>query len=157
MDLTPRQHAPVDPALADILHLVQTAFAEMDGRIDPPSSMYDLTLESVAEQARTGEIWSLGTPPIACVFLTPKLDSLYIGKLSVALGARRQGLARRLLGLAETRAKHLRKPQLSLQTRVELTENHRLFERLGFKETGRQAHPGYDRPTSITYRKTLTR
>jgi hypothetical protein len=43
---------------------------------------------------------------------------------------------------------------LELQTRVELTENHATFRAMGFVETGRTAHPGYDR-TSITFRRAL--
>ena len=47
------------------------------------------------------------------------------------------------------------KPALELQTRVELGANHAAFQRLGFVEVGRTAHDGYDRPTSITFRKSL--
>ena len=47
------------------------------------------------------------------------------------------------------------KPLIELQTRVELTANHRAFRALGFVETGRTAHQGYDRPTSVTMRKRL--
>jgi hypothetical protein len=38
---------------------------------------------------------------------------------------------------------------------VELVENHAAFQALGFAETGRTAHSGFDRPTSITYRKSV--
>lgn len=156
MDLTPRQIGPGDPALADVLTLIQTAFADMDGRIDPPSSMHRLTRDSMTEQAATGEIWCIGQPPMACMVLTLKPDCLYLGKLAVAPGARGQGLARRLVHWAETRAAALQRPCVDLQTRVELTENHKVFEALGFHEVARTAHPGYDRPTSITYRKQLS-
>ena len=44
---------------------------------------------------------------------------------------------------------------MELQTRVELTGNQRAFRSLGFVETGRTAHQGYDRPTSVTMRKRL--
>ena len=53
--------------------------------------------------------------------------------------------------LALAVALHL--PVLELQTRVELTENHATFRALGFVEVARTAHPGYDRPTSITFRR----
>jgi hypothetical protein len=48
------------------------------------------------------------------------------------------------------------KDAIELQTRIELTANHAAFARLGFRETERTAHPGYDRPTSITMRKALS-
>ena len=44
---------------------------------------------------------------------------------------------------------------LGLQTRVELVENQTAFRAMGFQEVGRTAHPGYDRPTSITYRRAV--
>ena len=49
----------------------------------------------------------------------------------------------------------LGKPLLELQTRVELNGNHAAFARLGFRETERTAHAGYERPTSLTMRKAL--
>lgn len=138
-----------------ILSLVQTEFAFMEGRIDPPSSMHQLTPATIAAQARTGEVWAIGTPPIACVFLTPKPAALYVGKLAVAASHRHQGLARRVIDLAEMRARALNLPALELQTRVELVENQAAFRALGFVEVGRTAHPGFDRPTSITFRRAV--
>ena len=150
--MTPYQClAPFDwPAL---LTLIRAEFAFMEGRIDPPSSMHRLTVQAIAAQSRSGEVWAIGTPPVACVFLTPQPDSLYVGKLATAASHRRRGLARQLLELAETRARTLGKPFLELETRVELVENQTAFTAMGFTETGRTAHAGHDRPTSITYRR----
>lgn len=52
-------------------------------------------------------------------------------------------------------ARSRNKPAIELQTRIELTVNHATFAGLGFRETERTAHDGYDRPTSITLRKEL--
>jgi hypothetical protein len=54
---------------------------------------------------------------------------------------------------ADDYARQLGRVGLELQARVELTENHAAFERLGFVRTGTWSHPGYDRPTSITFRR----
>ena len=59
----PRRPAPDDPILRGVLTLVRDAFAEMEGRIDPPSSARGLTLEEVAAQARDGEVWGSATRP----------------------------------------------------------------------------------------------
>lgn len=143
--------APYDwPAL---LRLLQTAFAEMELRIAPPSSVHRLTEAAIAAQAAAGEVWVIGAPPLACVFFTPQPGCLYLGKLAVAEQARRRGLARRLVALAETRARALGLPALELQSRVELAENHAAFAAMGFAETGRTAHAGFAAPTSITFRK----
>ena len=149
-------HLCQDPAaFAAVLALIRAEFAGMEGRIDPPSSMHALTADSLAAQAATAEVWAIGQPPVACVILTAKPQALYIGKLAVAASHRRRGLARALLDLAESRARVLGLPALELQTRVELTENHATFRALGFTETGRSAHPGYSRPTSITFRRAV--
>ncbi|NDV01959.1 GNAT family N-acetyltransferase [Pseudoroseicyclus sp. CLL3-39] len=125
----------------------------MEGRIDPPSSMLRLTLTEVEAQAAGGEVWAIGAPVTACLFLTPKPPSLYLGKLAVAASARGRGLARTLISEAEARARALGLAQLELSTRVELADNHAAFAALGFTEAARTSHPGYARPTSITYRR----
>ncbi len=140
-----------------IVALIAASFAHMAARIDPPSSAVGLEATAVAAQARCGEVWAIGRveAPSGCVFLTPRPDALYLGKLAVAEGARRMGLARRLVTLAATRARALGLPALELQTRVELVENHGAFRAMGFTETARTAHPGFARPTSITFRQRL--
>ena len=105
------------------LALIRRAFHGMEGRIDPPSSIHRCT----AQDLQQGEFWVIGTPPVACVLLTPKPHALYLGKLAVEPRLTRQGLARRLIAQAEVRARALGLPALELQTRVELTENHAPF------------------------------
>jgi ribosomal protein S18 acetylase RimI-like enzyme len=146
-----------DPALwPPMLALLREAFAFMEGRIDPPSSLRDLTPEVLSAQAQAGEVWVIDGADggiAACIVLTPKPHALYLGKLAVAAAYRGQGLARRLIDHAETRARARGLPALELQTRVELVENQAAFRAMGFVEVGRTAHPGHDRPTSITYRR----
>ena len=134
-------------------HLIQSTFAYMAARIDPPSSMTRLTEAAIREQCRDGEVWVIGDPPRACVFLEKKPGVLYLGKLTVAEAARGQGLARRLAALAEARARALALPVLELETRLSLPENIAVFERLGFERVGLGRHEGYDRPTFVIMRK----
>lgn len=152
--MTPyRVTAPYD--WASLLALIQAAFAYMDGVIDPPSSMHRLTPADIAAQADAAEIWAIGQPALACMFLTPRGDQLYLGKLAVAEGQRGKGLARSLIDTAMARAKALGLQGIELQTRIELTANHATFRALGFTETGRSAHPGFDHPTTLTFRRPL--
>ena len=95
----------------------------------------------------------IGDPARACIFLTPRPQSLYLGKLAVAEGHRGQGLARRMVAHAEARAAALGLAGIELQTRIELIENQTSFRSMGFIETARTAHKGYANPTSITFRK----
>lgn len=141
---------------SDVLRLIQAEFAYMQGRINPPSSMNRLTVADLAQLAAQAEVWAIGTPPRACMVLTPRADCLYLGKLAVAAAHRGTGLARVLVDLACQRAQARGLPAVELQTRVELVENQATFRALGFAETGRTAHEGFAQPTSITFRKLVT-
>ena len=153
----PQRLSPGDPSLASVLDLMQTAFAYMEGRIDPPSSLTRTGLATLADAARDDELWSLHHDgrPIACMILTGKDDTLYLGKLATAADHRGTGLARRMIDQAARRARDMRLGSITLQTRIELRENHAAFRALGFVQTGTTAHPGFNRPTSLTFTKTL--
>lgn len=148
---------PAWPHWERLRALILDAFANMEGRIDPPSSAHRLTAAGMAEQARSGEVWAImeGDEPLACMFLTPRADALYLGKVAVRPDRQGRGLGRRLAWLAEQRARALGLPALELRSRIEMAEIHTIYARLGFARTGETAHPGYDRPTSITMRKEL--
>ncbi|SMY08367.1 GNAT family N-acetyltransferase [Flavimaricola marinus] len=150
-----RRLCPDDPALAEVLALIRAEYAFMDGVVDPPSTMHDLTLEGLAETAGKAEIWVAGVPVMACAILTPKPPVLYLGKLAVAASERRRGWARRLVDLACDRAGALGFEAVELGTRVELTANQAAFEAMGFTEVAREAHPGFDRPTAIVYQRRI--
>jgi GNAT superfamily N-acetyltransferase len=139
-----------DPALAQALVVMRTAFAGMEGRIDPPSSLALMTLDSLQRTAREAEVWAAGDPVVGTVILTPKEKVLYVGKLAVL--DQRQGLGRALMQLAEERAAALGYEWLELQSRVELVEVHAVFKRLGYHEVMRTTHEGYVKPTSVVFR-----
>ncbi|GAB5433235.1 MAG: GNAT family N-acetyltransferase [Epibacterium sp.] len=155
MNRTPVQISPDSPQLREVLDLIRQCFAYMDGRVDPPSSMHHLTLEALSKQAVAGEVWAIGAPVVASVVLTPRLDVLYLGKLAVLEDLRGRGLARTLVELALVRARSMGLNAVELQTRIELVENHEAFARLGFERCGTTTHSGYDRPTSITMRRSV--
>ncbi|WP_026616719.1 GNAT family N-acetyltransferase [Ensifer aridi] len=141
----------------DLLSLILSSFAYMDGRIDPPSSAHTLTVASLRRKVVDEIAFAVttGRELLGCVFCKPEPDCLYIGKLAVAPKAQGRGVGRMLLAVAEETARALALPALRLQTRIELTENHAAFAALGFVETSRSAHPGFTRPTSIEMRKRL--
>lgn len=140
-----------------VLSLIRRAFAYMDGVIDPPSSAHQLTVESLRARARAETIFVAfhGRRLVGCGALAEQNDHFYLGKLAVDPEFQRIGIGRLLVFEAEQFARQRGKPAIEMQTRVELVANHQAFSRLGFVETGRTAHPGYDRPTSLTMRKTL--
>ena len=136
--------------------LLHVCFAYMEGRIDPPSSLHALTVADLVEHAERGEVWAVGSPPVARMVLTEKNDCLCLGKLAVHESQRGNGVARKLVSRAEGRARNLGKPYLELQTRIELVENHAAFAKLGFTRTATGAHPGYNRVSECTMRKRVT-
>jgi GNAT superfamily N-acetyltransferase len=148
----PRRITPAYPQWQAVLRLILDTFAFMEKRIDPPSSAHRLTVVDMAAQAETDAVWVIedSATPIACLFAKPKRDALYLGKIAIAQSHRGRGLLRRLINCAEAEARARSLRRLELETRIELTENHATFARFGFVRAGETAHPGYDRPTSIT-------
>ncbi len=142
----------------DLLALIRRAFAYMDGVIDPPSSAHLLTADGLAEKARreTGFLAVENGQIVGCVFALARARDFYVGKLAVEPGLQGQGIGTRLMRAVEDLARECGKDAIELQTRIELTANHAAFARLGFRETERTAHEGYDKPTSITMRKVLS-
>lgn len=155
IEVRAHQHSSTDKNLTSVLNLIQQSFSYMDDRIDPPSSMHRLTLGDIAAQCETGEVWSIGDPVQACVFLAPCKDSLYVSKLAVSVHVRRMGLARELIDIAEERAILIGKNYLELKSRMELVEVHLAFNRLGFEKFDEGFHRGYERATYICMRKRI--
>ncbi len=142
-------------AWPDLLALLQHSFAYMTPRIDPPSSLDQLDADQLRRKAgnETLIIATEGNRLVGCAFAAVRADCVYVGKVAVAECARRQGLARRLMAMAEQVARDHQQPFLELQTRIELVENQATFSALGFVAVAETAHPGYTRTTSITLRK----
>ncbi|ASV87677.1 MULTISPECIES: GNAT family N-acetyltransferase [Ochrobactrum] len=143
----------------DLLRLIQESFAYMDGIIDPPSSARHLTADNLQEKAKdeTGFAAFIGEELAGCVFIKEKDDHFYLGKLAVARGFEGQGTGRNLVEKVEQHAVTCGKPVMELQTRIELTRNHAVFEKLGYRKVAETAHTGFTRTTSITMRKEITR
>jgi GNAT superfamily N-acetyltransferase len=142
----------------DLLDLLRRSFAYMAPRIDPPSSLNRIGLGELHAKATEETLILAQTHdgrPVGCLFAHESGGGLYIGKIAVDDAYRYHGIARRLVSAAEEMARQRSLPFLELQTRIELTENHRAFAALGFVKTAETAHPGYDRPTSITMRKAV--
>jgi GNAT superfamily N-acetyltransferase len=132
--------------------LLAESFACIEGRIDPPSSLSAMTPETLRGKAAEETLVTLWEEDalLGCGYLRDTARSVYLGKLAVRADRRGRGLLRLIVAEADAMARALGRPLLELQTRVELTENHAIFAALGFREVGRTAHPGYDRPTSVT-------
>lgn len=140
-----------------LLKLIQKAFAFMDERIDPPSSLHRLDAAGLERKAAE-EICLIArssSGPVGCIFCAPHEDHLYVGKMAVDPSLQGRGIGKWLMQAAEDQARWLGLPALVLETRIELVENHAAFARMGFEKIGETSHPGYAEATSITLRKSL--
>ena len=140
----------------ELLALIMSSFAYMDGVIDPPSSAHRLTLENLAEKARVEIAFVAldGDEIVGCLFCRPEPPAcLYVGKLCVSPKAQGKGVGRMLLEQAEALARELALPALRLETRIELIANHTKFAAWGFVKTAENSHAGYNRTTSIEMTK----
>ena len=137
--------------------LLDRAFAPMAARVDPPSSMTRLTRSLLAEKAGDELLLTCRSDDrqVATAFVRPEAGWAYVGKIAVHDDWRRRGITRRIFDLVEAHGHKAGWTYLELQVRVELTENLATFAALGFVETERTAHAGYDRPTSVTMQKRL--
>ncbi|MEL6233234.1 MAG: GNAT family N-acetyltransferase [Pseudomonadota bacterium] len=169
MGVAIRRAGPAE-AWGEIRALVTQAFAFMEGRIDPPSSIHRWIDASCAAAASQGTCFLAEGPAlpaegpaspaegpvlIGCLFAKPDGSALHLSKIAVAEAARRRGVAHALIAAAEREAQRRGLTALTLQSRVELTETHAAFAALGFSVVGRTAHPGYDTPTSLTLSKPI--
>ena len=142
---------------ARLWELLLAAFDYQRARIDPPSSLYRLDAESLAQKAQEETLFLAveAGEMIGCAFAKVKPECVYVGKVAVMPGRQGQGIGRRLMQAVERFAEATGKPVLELETRIELVENHKTFSAFGFVRTAEHAHAGYTRTTYITMHKPL--
>lgn len=137
---------------------IAAAFAQYRGRLVPESGAFRETPEAIARELAQGAsaiIAEQNGEVVGCVMLKPMEGDLYFGRLSVSPTARGRGIARRLVEAVEGEARRQGAHGVRLGVRLVLTDNQKLFAALGYRETSREAHPGFDHPTSINMRKAL--
>lgn len=90
------------------------------------------------------EVWIVDGPAgeaMASLALDVHADHVMIWSVAVAPAHQRHGLGRRLMALAEARARVLRRPELRLFTNARMEGNVALYRRLGYAETQREQLP----------------
>ena len=151
-----RAATPADAAT--IAATIAAAFAQYRGKLVPESGAFGETAEAIAAELSRGAgaiVAERNGEMVGCVMIQEREGDLYFGRLAVLPAARGTGLARRLIDAVEAEARRRGLSGVRLGVRVVLTENQRLFRSLGYREISREAHPGFDYPTSINMRKSL--
>lgn len=150
-----RLHTEAD--LPAMLACIRAAFAQYQGRLDPPSSAEHKTIALmraeladaralVAEQA--GQL-------VACVLLHRRGDGMYLDRLAVLPSHRGQHIGDALLRAVEQIARAEGASRLSLSVRLALEAQQDYYRRRGFVHASFGTHPGYARPTYRTMYKPL--
>lgn len=137
---------------------IAAAFEQYRGKLNPESGAFRETAEGIAaELARdSGAILAERNGKVVGCVMVKLLDGdLYFGRLSVRPEARGLGISRRLVEAVEDEARRRELPGVRLGVRVVLTDNQELFRSLGYEEISREAHEGFDYPTSINMRKPM--
>lgn len=143
---------------AAIAAVIAASFEQYRGKLIPESGAFRETADAIAAELSRGAgaiVAERNGEMLGCVLVEEKEGDLYFGRLSVLPPARGLGLARRLIDAVEAEAHRRGLAGIRLGVRVVLTDNQRLFQALGYRETSREAHPGFDHPTSINMRKPL--
>ncbi|GAB4207143.1 MAG: GNAT family N-acetyltransferase [Roseiflexaceae bacterium] len=139
------------------LAVMQAAFAEFDGLLDPPSGVHKETVASMRKRLGAGGLLlaELDGQLVGMVLYRPEEDQLYMGRLSVLPTFRRRGIGGLLIDAVEQRARALGLGRIDLGVRVALTEQRASYERRGYRVVSAHTHPGYDQPTFVKMQKTL--
>lgn len=141
----------------EILQVMQTAFLEYKGIIDPPSGVHHETVESVKQKLQTGNfvLAEINHEIVGCVFYQNKGPYFNLGRLSVIPQYRNQGIGRMLITDVEEKARKSQIPCVRLGVRIVLTTLRQYYEGLGYKVVSFETHEGYSEPTYVLMEKAV--
>lgn len=147
-------HQADAPMLVDLL---QRAFEEYRGKLDPPSGAHNESLPTidrllVNERSVVAE-WA--GVPVGTVFFADQKDSFYLHRLAVLPNHRQRGIGKALIEQVEAAATQAGKRRVTLNVRIALPENRSYYEKLGYHITGFDFHAGYLHFTFVNMEKLL--
>jgi GNAT superfamily N-acetyltransferase len=102
-----------------------------------------------------GEVWlaEVDGDAAGVLVVRPRGAALLLESVAVAPGMQGRGIGRALVEHAEQLARERGLSAVELYTNLHMTENLRMYPRLGYEEVGRGSQDGYER---AFFRKTLT-
>lgn len=128
----------------EVERLIGGCFAEYEGCVLDPEGI-DAWMQAPGSSYadKGGQFWVLAMPDgvglTACVGWAPiGVDVIELKSLYVSAGARRQGLARRLVALVEKAALERGCTGVVLWSDTRFLDAHRLYVGLGYRRTGEQ-------------------
>lgn len=132
-----------------VLVVLQAAFTEMKGKIEPESGVWKETAVSLQQKLQTHTLFIAKEQGqiIGCVFCEPQEDKIYLGRLAVLPSQRGRGIASQLIEQVEQFGREQGCTHCWLGVRIVLAGNVRLFQKHGYVIVVEQAHQGFDKPT----------
>lgn len=148
-----------------LVSIIQGAFFEYLGRLDPPSGAHAESPASVLQMLRNEHalLAEVAGKPVGCVFFAPNerrappgVRELYLHRLGVLPQWRRLGIATRLMDAAELWAVENGFESVALGVRIVLPATRHFYERRDYRVSEFATHAGYGHTTAIILRKRLT-
>jgi ribosomal protein S18 acetylase RimI-like enzyme len=130
-----------DSDSAALIALITACWAQYPGCVmDVDGEEPWLRAPATAYARKAGVLWvvELAREVVACVGYVQHGASAELKSLYVAGPARRRGLGAELTTLVETTAVERGATEITLWSDTRFTDAHRLYERLGYRRTGRQ-------------------
>ena len=129
--IRPAAHAD-RPRIEEIVEAAYAPWAELIGaRPIPMDADYAALIDA-------GQVFVTGDGPDGLIVLIPEDGALLVENVAVAPDRHGQGIGRTLLAFAEDHARALALPRLRLYTNELMTSNIARYDRLGYRETGRE-------------------
>ena len=129
-------------AVREVVHAAYTHYVARIGK--PPGPM----LDDYARRIAAGQAWVLEDDAgriSGVLVLEDATEGLLLDNIAVLPGWQGKGFGRDLLVFAEAEARRRSYATIRLYTHVLMTENIRLYQRIGYVETGRVSEKGFDR------------
>ena len=144
MNETPIRITAASPDDAPIVRQIMLdAFEQFRGTLEPPSSALDETVADTRRAIEAGGAilaW-LDHRAVGSARYEPRLDYLYVGRVSVLPAYRGRGIAAALMAAMDEQARLLALPEVRVEVRHALPANLAFFRRLGFQTISEQPHP----------------
>jgi tRNA threonylcarbamoyladenosine biosynthesis protein TsaE len=128
--------------------LTQQAFAGY-GWLNPPSGVFEETVEVVTEDLRGGHglVARIEGRPVGCLRFREEADRLHVRRLAVRPDLQHQGIGSALMRWIHDHAGRKGLRRVTLGVRRQLPQNRGFYEKLGYRVIAEHRHPGFDEVT----------
>jgi predicted N-acetyltransferase YhbS len=146
-----------DADAVNMLAVIQKAFAEHRGKLNPPSSAERKTIEIMRQELMQADAFVAEAEGrvVGCVLYRPRDGSMYLYRLAVLPEMQRSGIASALIAKVEIAARERGMGTLTLTVRLVLSRQQALYRKLGFAFLEYGTHEGLSEPTSMRMQKAL--